>query len=282
MFKFKMSLLVQNIKFRVAVAVLLIAAIVLGIVFIPRNKAGETKKSTQLTSTQIVSEACKLLGTKYTFGAKGAEGIYGTPSQPYTENQVKNNGIDCSGLIYWTLTRLGVSTSGFSYQNPVPVDTDHWYYTDRAETKKVIKGSALTFTYNGTAQSVKVLKAGESVQQRPYYMCDDGTEIPSGAIVVSNGKQYGSQDHSWIYLGNFKNVNELKNWLINDVKVPASNLERTIYDDGKDGTHWRIESAGGVGVRISNVDPRTDGQADSSGKATGPIYAFKLAEQPAV
>ena len=258
MFKFKMSLLLQNVKFRVAVVVLLITAIISGIIFIPRNKAGEVNNnaSTQLTSTQLVSEACKLLGTKYTFGAKGAEGVYGTPSKPYAENQVKNNGIDCSGLIYWSLTRLGVSTSGFSFQNPVPVDTDHWYYIDRAETKRVTKGSAnLKFTYKGKTQSIKVLKAGESVAQRPYYVCEDGTEIPSGSIVVSNGKKYGAEDHSWIYLGNYKNVNELKSWLINDAKVPASNLERTIYDDGKGGTHWRIEAAGGVGVRISNVKP---------------------------
>ena len=284
MFKFKMSLLVQNTKFRVAVIVLLIAAIISGIVFIPRNKAGDAKQGAQLSSTQVVAEACKLLGTKYTFGAKGAAGVYDTPSQPYTENQVKNTGIDCSGLIYWTLTRLGVSTSGFSFQNPVPVDTDHWYYIDRDETIKVTKQSAnLKFTYKGNTQSVKVLKADESVAQRPYYMCEDGTEIPSGSIVISYGKKYGAQDHSWIYLGNFKNVNELKDWLINDVKVPAANLEHTIYDDGKEGgTHWRIESAGGVGVRISNVDPRTDGQADGAGKAVGPIYAFKLAEQPVI
>ncbi|MCR5145929.1 MAG: hypothetical protein K6B70_01060 [Clostridia bacterium] len=283
MFKFKMSLLVQNTKFRVAVIVLLIAAIISGIVFIPRNKAGDAKQGAQLSSTQVVAEACKLLGTKYTFGAKGAEGVYGTPSQPYAENQVKNTGIDCSGLIYWTLTRLGVSTSGFSFQNPVPVDTDHWYYIDRAETIKVTKQSAnLKFTYKGNTQSVKVLKADESVAQRPYYMCEDGTEIPSGSIVISYGKKYGAQDHSWIYLGNFKNVNELKDWLINEVKVPAANLEHTIYDDGKGGTHWRIESAGGVGVRISNVDPRTDGQADGAGKVVGPIYVFKLAEQPVI
>ena len=39
MFKFKMSLLLKSMKFRVAVAVLAIAAILAGIVFIPKNKA---------------------------------------------------------------------------------------------------------------------------------------------------------------------------------------------------------------------------------------------------
>ena len=39
MFKFKMSLLLKNVKFRVAVAVIAVAAIVAGIAFIPKNKA---------------------------------------------------------------------------------------------------------------------------------------------------------------------------------------------------------------------------------------------------
>ena len=44
MLKFKMSLLLKNVKFRVAVIVLMIAAITAGIVFIPRNKATEVSQ----------------------------------------------------------------------------------------------------------------------------------------------------------------------------------------------------------------------------------------------
>ncbi|MBR1654165.1 MAG: hypothetical protein IJ690_04360 [Clostridia bacterium] len=44
MLKFKMSLLLKNAKFRVAVIVLMIAAITAGIVFIPRNKATEVSQ----------------------------------------------------------------------------------------------------------------------------------------------------------------------------------------------------------------------------------------------
>ena len=52
MFKFKMSLLLQNVKFRVAVVVLLIAAILSGIIFIPRNKAGEVSEQVEIRALE--------------------------------------------------------------------------------------------------------------------------------------------------------------------------------------------------------------------------------------
>ena len=62
MLKFKMSLLLKNAKFRAAVIVLVIASIIAGIIYIPRNKASQVKSgvSTQLTSNQIISQAAKL------------------------------------------------------------------------------------------------------------------------------------------------------------------------------------------------------------------------------
>ena len=52
MLKFKMSLLLQSAKFRVAVAVLAITAIIAGIVFIPKNKAGVPSNSVQIKMLQ--------------------------------------------------------------------------------------------------------------------------------------------------------------------------------------------------------------------------------------
>ena len=52
MFKFKMSLLLKNVKFRVAVAVLAIAAIVAGIVFIPTNKADNISQQVNIKANQ--------------------------------------------------------------------------------------------------------------------------------------------------------------------------------------------------------------------------------------
>ena len=52
MFKFKMSLLLKNVKFRVAVIVLAIAAITAGIIFIPKNKATEVSKYVNIKANQ--------------------------------------------------------------------------------------------------------------------------------------------------------------------------------------------------------------------------------------
>lgn len=48
MFKFKMSLLFSNVKFRVALIVFVIAAILAGVVFIPKNKASNISQSVQV------------------------------------------------------------------------------------------------------------------------------------------------------------------------------------------------------------------------------------------
>ena len=38
--------------------------------------------------------------------------------------------VDCSGLVWWTLSSLNMQTSGFSFNNNVPVDTLHWLSPD--------------------------------------------------------------------------------------------------------------------------------------------------------
>ena len=62
MFKFKMSLLLQNVKFRVAVAVLVIATMVAGIVFIPKNKANNTIPAVEI---KAVETGVKVAGVNY-------------------------------------------------------------------------------------------------------------------------------------------------------------------------------------------------------------------------
>ncbi|MBR3673179.1 MAG: hypothetical protein IKN65_02635 [Clostridia bacterium] len=319
MFKFKMSLLFQNVKFRVAVVVLVIASIIAGIVYIPRNKAGGVNNSTQLTSNQIISEAAKLIGKGYSSnGYGGGHGVnfnVWDANQKYdgTKNKLLSIGefsqLDCTGLVYYTLTKLGVSTSGFLFQNPVPVDPNHWYYT--SQSAKVTKGtSSLKFSYKGATKNVQVLKAGEKVSQRPYYMCENGTEIPSGTVVISNGASLGANyhDHGWIYIGNLEttDVKEVAKTLIKDFGVSANLLINgdvngnftiktykntagktvdVIQKTDANSTHWRIECTAdstGNGVYINNGDPRVDYQNEGANKLVGPIYAFKFAEQPVV
>ena len=77
---------------------LICAAIIAGISILSTKILVDNNKPTnelladnsKLTSDQIIVQACKLLGTKYVFGNKGASGIYGTPSSPFTENQHKD------------------------------------------------------------------------------------------------------------------------------------------------------------------------------------------------
>lgn len=71
----------------------------------------------------IIKKASELLGKPYSFGAKGGYAYSSTPSV-LTANKV--TGIDCSGLVWWTLNSLKMQTRGFGYNNPVPVDTTHW------------------------------------------------------------------------------------------------------------------------------------------------------------
>ena len=52
MFKFKMSLLVKSAKFRAVIAALAIAAILAGIIFIPKNKAGEKSAQVNIKANQ--------------------------------------------------------------------------------------------------------------------------------------------------------------------------------------------------------------------------------------
>lgn len=321
MLKFKLSLLFNNLKFRVAMVIFIITAIALGIIFMPENKA--SKINTSLTTNDVISEACKLIGKQYwvnpnnqdgfengwghgvtnayVWGGKNSTKKYGEDFQLAEIN--KFTAVDCTGLIYYTLTKLGCTTTGFEFQNPVPVDPTHWYnYTNP------------TITYNGQTADVQVLKKGVAVEDLPYYMCENGKEIPAGSIVVAAGSTLGKgyHDHAWIYIGNLGTTNEkeVAKILINKVGVDANllingdiNGEFTIktYVNGlgntvpviqktdANSTHWRIESTAdktGYGVYINNgnptesltvVDPNT-----GKVKAIGPVYAFQIANEPKV
>ena len=86
-----------------------------------------TENSAFPSSDTVIAKAATLLGTPYTFGNKGYWYAYNQGQYtPLSVQTINNLGIDCSGLVYYTLTQLGYKTSGFSWNNPVPVDTDHW------------------------------------------------------------------------------------------------------------------------------------------------------------
>lgn len=245
--------------------------------------------NSKLTSDQIIVQACKLLGTKYAFGNKGASGIYGTPSKPFTESQVKNLGIDCSGLIYWTLSSLGQSTQGFGYNNPVPVDTFHWlqywtgstraYWSECTNTTGVGNKSAKTANLTINGNKVEVLKAEDQIGDLRYYEYGQkGQYLPAGTIVISNGKALGGktlsdgtyvgadevEDHSWITLGYLDTTNpdDVINYLVS-LGVPRENLiagtkdangnitpsNANVVKESDSCRYWRIESTANNGLK---------------------------------
>ena len=206
-----------------------------------------TENSAFPSSDTVIAKAATLLGSPYTFGNKGYWYAYNQGQYtPLSVQTINNLGIDCSGLVYYTLTQLGYKTSGFSWNNPVPVDTDHWLSVN----------DNCTITYDGVTSKVDVEKQNIKTTDRPYWECSDGSTITPGSVVVAQNP-YG-EDHAWIYMGEFDSKNDVVSYL-KSIGVSESLINSKTVGDGKGagGRHWRIESNGSEGVVINN---KTDGK----------------------
>ena len=195
----------------------------------------------------VIAKAATLLGTPYTYGNKGYWYAYDQGQyQALSVDTIRNLGIDCSGLVYYTLTQLGYSTSGFSWNNPVPVDTDHWLTVN----------DNCTITYDGKTSKVEVEKKNIKTTDRPYWECADGSVITAGSVVVAQNPV--GENHAWIYMGEFDSRNDVISYL-KSIGVSESLINSKTVGDGTGagGTHWRIESNGSEGVVINN---KTDGK----------------------
>ncbi len=218
-----------------------------------------TENSAFQSADEVIKQAATLLGSPYGWGFKGYTGVYYQGSySPLSLDYVRNQGVDCSGLIYYTLTHLGYKTSGFSWNNPVPVDTMHW----------LTVSDKCTISYGGVTSKIDVEKANIPYTERPYWECADGSTITPGSVVIANN--LSGEDHSWIYMGEFDSRDDVVSYLRN-IGVNESYINSKTVGDGKGdgGTHWRIESNGSDGCVINN---RTDGK-----KATAMnMYAFRI------
>lgn len=195
----------------------------------------------------VIAKAATLLGTPYTYGNKGYWYAYDQGQyQALSVDTIRNLGIDCSGLVYYTLTQLGYSTSGFSWNNPVPVDTDHWLTVN----------DNCTITYDGKTSKVEVEKKNIKTTDRPYWERADGSVITAGSVVVAQNPS--GEDHAWIYMGEFDSRNDVISYL-KSIGVSEKLINSKTVGDGKGagGRHWRIESSGSEGVVINN---KTDGK----------------------
>lgn len=211
---------------------------------------------------KIIAQAAQLLGTKYTYGTKGGN-PYSTPYTLKTEAQTRAQGIDCSGLVWWTLTNLGYKTSGFGQNNPVPADTFGWLGS--TGTKKI--------TYGGITENIEIEKSNLPTKTYAYWEKSDRSTITPGSVVVAQNP-YG-EDHAWIYMGEFNSRADVVSYL-KSIGVPASKITTSTVGDGKGdgGKHWRIESNGSEGVVINN---KTDGK-----KATAlNMYAYRITPREA-
>lgn len=206
-----------------------------------------TENSAFPSSDTVIAKAATLLGSPYTFGNKGYWYAYNQGQYtPLSVRTINNLGIDCSGLVYYTLTQLGYKTSGFSWNNPVPVDTDHWLSVN----------DNCTISYGGKTSKIDVEKKNIKTTDRPYWECSNGSTITPGSVVVAQNP-YG-EDHAWIYMGEFNSRNEVVSYL-KSIGVSESLINSKTVGDGKGtgGKHWRIEANGSEGVVINN---KTDGK----------------------
>ena len=206
-----------------------------------------TENSAFPSADTVIAKAATLLGSPYTYGNKGYWYAYNQDQYtPLSVQTINNLGIDCSGLVYYTLTQLGYKTSGFSWNNPVPVDTDHWLTVN----------DNCTISYGGKTSKVDVEKKNIKTTDRPYWECSNGSTITPGSVVVAQNP-YG-EDHAWIYMGEFNSRSDVVSYL-KSIGVSESLINSKTVGDGKGagGRHWRIESNGSEGVVINN---KTDGK----------------------
>ena len=215
---------------------------------ITANAASSSTENAAFPSADtVIAKAATLLGSPYTFGNKGYWYAYDQGQYtPLSVETINNLGIDCSGLVYYTLTQLGYKTSGFSWNNPVPVDTDHWLSVN----------DNCTITYDGVTSKVDVEKQNIKTTDRPYWECSNGSTITPGSVVVAQNP-YG-EDHAWIYMGEFNSRSDVVSYL-KSIGVSESLINSKTVGDGKGdgGKHWRIEANGSEGVVINN---KTDGK----------------------
>ena len=215
---------------------------------ITANAASSSTENAAFPSADtVIAKAATLLGSPYTYGNKGYWYAYDQGQYtPLSVETINNLGIDCSGLVYYTLTQLGYKTSGFSWNNPVPVDTDHWLTVN----------DNCTITYDGKTSKVEVEKKNIKTTDRPYWECADGSFITAGSVVVAQNPV--GEDHAWIYMGEFDSRNDVISYL-RSIGVSEKLINSKTVGDGTGagGKHWRIESSGSEGVVINN---KTDGK----------------------
>lgn len=212
-----------------------------------KTNAAETAKEPLLSGDEVIRQAATYLGVPYGWDCKGYDGVYSStnPTKQSMET-VRQKGLDCSGLVYATLSDLGVSTTGFSSNNPVPIN--YWEYADGSAYKNC------TMTYKGVTAPIEVIYEKLDADSHQYY---ENENLIPGAVISGVAKDNGI-GHMWFYMGQFDSRDAVLDYL---VKLGYNRDAVSPYvgsGNGDGGKHWRIECNGSQGCVINN---NTDGKA---------------------
>ncbi|MCD7741274.1 MAG: hypothetical protein LUI06_03615 [Ruminococcus sp.] len=230
----------------------------------------------KLSAENVIAQACSVLGKSYKLNSKGySNGSFLSAS--------KVTSLDCSGLVYWTLGTLGVSTSGYATNNPVPRDTYDWLYTkvtSSGYSGKITSSTTFKWTYGGVTQTITADKANQDTSTANYKNGDNGwlrywqisetEDITPGSIVVCEN-QYGGYNHMWIYLGEFSSKSDVITYISSITGMSSSEISPYVSDKGTAGTHWRIEATSSTFGDVSScvmIDNGETGKKGSSYLAT--------------
>ena len=249
----------------------------------------------------VITKASKLLGATYTYGNKA--GAYNNNAM--SEDDIKNQGIDCSGLVWWTLKSLNLSMSGFNTggaKTNIPIDTRQWIYDktgnfyaerkawkysdEKKQWQEINKGMGSSISKSNLKvnnKDVNVLKINDPITSNlRYYEYYDKNgnkkELPMGTIIISDGEAIEANSHAWICIGDLgtSNASEAAK-ILKDMHVISEGQEQSVKSVNNNCTYWRIESTsdtGRTGVTINNADP---GYGEGGDKKMGPIWAFQVA-----
>ena len=212
-----------------------------------KTTAAETAKEPLLSGDEVIRQAATYLGVPYGWDCKGYDGVYSSSNlTKQSMETVRQKGLDCSGLVYATLTDLGVSTAGFPSNNPVP--QNYWEYADGSAYKNC------TMTYKGVTAPIEVIYEKLDADSHQYY---ENENLIPGAVISGVAKDNGI-GHMWFYMGQFDSRDAVLDYL---VKLGYNRDAVSPYvgsGNGDGGKHWRIECNGSQGCVINN---NTDGKA---------------------
>lgn len=174
MFKFKMSLLLKNVKFRVAVAVLVVAAVVAGIVFMPKNKAA--------LPTNPVNVKANPTGVTV-----GGNSIYA----------IEKDG-DAQGYNNLFCVQEGAYISYHTFSNPIDITRANGYFSNYNSAVWLINNMYISNTAGGDqaksilAMNLANLVTSDSVKAEVKKLGFDGSNVTPDKIYNLRNKVIGN------------------------------------------------------------------------------------------